>query len=287
MPSESLINQEVDEETGLLFFDPQQEEKARREKDFIEKQKNMQNLLKDVNGQTNAALQASTSAMMNKGHGNQRQNFLTSLKHMQNKKHAMSIEKIKSTFVATELIPEATGSKSKSKVDDLGLLEDRDSDSEFDPEANEMNHAPAQVWDDEENLIHENAPQDDQEEGEEELSQHLSAQEDEKMSDAASEQSQIVAPKRRVVADISSNASQASVLRKQKLKQRNNKARGFFDEEAELGSDDENNDDVKKQINKKDVEENEEGLDSDLEGFVDKGDQELVPDAEQDALDKY
>jgi len=37
MPSESLINQEVDEETGLLFFDPQQEEKARREKDFIEK----------------------------------------------------------------------------------------------------------------------------------------------------------------------------------------------------------------------------------------------------------
>jgi len=44
---------------------------------------------------------------------------------------------------------------------------------------------------------------------------------------------------------------------------------------------------VKKQINKKDVEENEEGLDSDLEGFVDKGDQELVPDAEQDALDKY
>jgi len=62
---------------------------------------------------------------------------------MQNKKHAMSIEKIKSTFVATELIPEATGSKSKSKVDDLGLLEDRDSDSEFDPEANEMNHAPA------------------------------------------------------------------------------------------------------------------------------------------------
>lgn len=44
---------------------------------------------------------------------------------------------------------------------------------------------------------------------------------------------------------------------------------GFFEDEAELGSDDENNDAIKKEINKNDVEENEEGLDSDLEGFID------------------
>lgn len=44
----------------------------------------------------------------------------------------MSIEKIKSTFQSTELMPENKGSK--SKIDGEGLLEDRESDSEFDPE---------------------------------------------------------------------------------------------------------------------------------------------------------
>jgi hypothetical protein len=44
-------------------------------------------------------------------------------------------------------MPEA---KSKSKVDDQGLIEDRDSDSEFDPE---RDGKPAQEWDDEENFI--------------------------------------------------------------------------------------------------------------------------------------
>jgi len=43
---------------------------------------------------------------------------------------------------------------------------------------------------------------------------------------------------------------------------------GFFDQEAELGSDDEDNDDVRIVINKNDVEENEDGLDDDLDGFV-------------------
>lgn len=53
----------------------------------------------------------------------------------------------------------------------------------------------------------------------------------------------------------------------------------FFDTEAGLGSDNEANDDVVKRIDKNDVEENEEGLDEDLEGFVEKGD--LAGDAEE------
>ena len=41
-----------------------------------------------------------------------------------------------------------------------------------------------------------------------------------------------------------------------------------MEEEAELGSDDEENDDYIRQINKNDDEENEDGLDDDLDGFV-------------------
>jgi len=69
---------------------------------------------------------------------------------------------------------------------------------------------------------------------------------------------------------------------------RRNKARGFFDEEAELGSDDEGNDDIRKVINKNDLEENEDGLDSSLDGFVDKeGDHQVIGEAEDDALLKF
>jgi len=55
-----------------------------------------------------------------------------------------------------------------------------------------------------------------------------------------------------------------------------------------LGSDDEQNDDIRKKINKDDLEENEDGLDSDLDGFVVKGgDQEEIGEAEQGALNKF
>ncbi len=46
------------------------------------------------------------------------------------------------------------------------------------------------------------------------------------------------------------------------------KLRQFFDEEAELGSDNEDNDDYMKAIDSNDEEENEEGLDENLRGFV-------------------
>lgn len=90
---------EEEEETGLVFYDPQKEERARREKEFLEQQRNLSNLLKDGNqNSTNAAIQAANTALMNKGAGNQRQTFLTNLKHLQNKKNAMTLDKIKSTF---------------------------------------------------------------------------------------------------------------------------------------------------------------------------------------------
>ena len=63
---------------------------------------------------------------------------------------------------------------------------------------------------------------------------------------------------------------------------------GMLDDEAELGSDDEDNDHVQKQINKNDDEENEEGLDEDLNGFVVQGnDEEINPDNEEEAYKKY
>lgn len=59
-----------------------------------------------------------------------------------------------------------------------------------------------------------------------------------------------------------------------------------MEEEAELGSDDEENDDVRKVINRNDAEENDEGLDSDLEGFVVKADDEEIGDPDEAMYDK-
>jgi hypothetical protein len=50
-----------------------------------------------------------------------------------------------------------------------------------------------------------------------------------------------------------------------------------------LGSDDEEKDEKMKKIDENDLEENEDGLDSDLEGFVVKGDEEEVGEAEDAA----
>lgn len=42
----------------------------------------------------------------------------------------------------------------------------------------------------------------------------------------------------------------------------------YLDNEAEMGSDDEEKDDIRKDIDYNDEEENEEGLDEELKGFV-------------------
>jgi hypothetical protein len=54
--------------------------------------------------------------------------------------------------------------------------------------------------------------------------------------------------------------------------------RKFYDDEAEMGSDNSENDDVRKNIKRDDEEENEDGLDEDLKDFVvhEADDQEVI-----------
>ena len=88
----------------------------------------------------------------------------------------------------------------------------------------------------------------------------------------------------------SQESSEAALMLKQRQnlkKKQLEKVAGFFDDEAELGSDDENKDDTKKQINKNDIEENEEGLDSDLDGFVDNRDEKEIGDPDDGAEEKF
>lgn len=62
----------------------------------------------------------------------------------------------------------------------------------------------------------------------------------------------------------------------------------FIDEEAELGSDNEENDDRRKKINKDDIEEDEDGYDTDLNGFVDhRNDEDLIGAADEDMHEKF
>lgn len=64
----------------------------------------------------------------------------------------------------------------------------------------------------------------------------------------------------------------------------------FLEEEAELGSDNEEHDHVRKRIKSDDDEENESGLDSDLDGFVDNGplgDDEEIEEANAAARERH
>lgn len=140
---------EEEEETGLLFYDPAKEAREQREKALLENHRNRQNLLKDSGAGTNAATQAVASTLFKQA--NHRTNFLTNLKQLKNKKNAMSLEKVKSTFQATELLPEANKSKSKKVDGEEEALEDRESDSDFDPEKG--GQEAGQLWDDEENFL--------------------------------------------------------------------------------------------------------------------------------------
>lgn len=82
-----------------------------------------------------------------------------------------------------------------------------------------------------------------------------------------------------------------AIAKKRRKREREMRAK-LFDDEAALGSDNEENDDRVKHIDKDgDSEEDESGLDSDLEGFVEKGaivgDQEEIQAGNQAALDLY
>ena len=61
----------------------------------------------------------------------------------------------------------------------------------------------------------------------------------------------------------------------------------FYEDEAEVGSDDEEHDDVRKDINRDDEEEDEEGLDEDLGGFVVHGDEEEIGGVPEGAMEKF
>lgn len=64
----------------------------------------------------------------------------------------------------------------------------------------------------------------------------------------------------------------------------------FLEMEAELGSDNEENDDNKKKINRDSEEEDEDGMDSDLEGLVDDaplGDDEEIEAANQAMYERH
>ena len=92
----------------------------------------------------------------------QRLNFLNELKNKQKAKNTLTLEKVKETFQATELKDDEKQKSKAAEIDEEGLIEDRDSDSDFDEKK------VTTGWDDEENLD-ENAA--NEEEGEEEMSQ--------------------------------------------------------------------------------------------------------------------
>lgn len=79
-------------------------------------------------------------------------------------------------------------------------------------------------------------------------------------------------------------------LRGRKPKIMNKELAAMFDDEAELGSEDEEHDNRRKEIDRDDIEENEEGLDKDLEGFIDynmPNDNDDIHDPNNAALQKY
>ena len=70
----------------------------------------------------------------------------------------------------------------------------------------------------------------------------------------------------------------------------NKELAALFDDEAELGSEDEDHGDRVKKIDRDDIEENEDGLDEDLEGFIDReiaNDNDDINDPNNAALSKY
>lgn len=137
-------------------------------------------------------------------------------------------------------------------------------------------------WDDEENFIedgseNEEAVEDgDDEQNAEELSKSGRVAPAMSVTNESDQVPKISAPRRlkktKSQASVSSNHDGASVKEKKRalIQIPKSQLAGFFEDEAELGSDDEEHDDVdKKAINRQDIEENEEGLDSDLDGFID------------------
>ena len=66
----------------------------------------------------------------------------------------MTIDSIKKTFKSTEFDDKKTSKTKSGEIGKDGLIEDRDSDSDFDPEKLKNDSGKnAQIWDDEENCL--------------------------------------------------------------------------------------------------------------------------------------
>ena len=91
-----------------------------------------------------------------------------------------------------------------------------------------------------------------------------------------------------VVSNMTAKERKLMEKNKRELERKRKAIRKFMDEEAELGSDDEENDDGRRDIDRGDAEENEEGLDDDLDGFVVYGaDDEEIADPDSDAYRRH
>lgn len=150
--SSSLLNNlpEVDEaDEGLIFYDPQAEAQASKEAELLEKQRNKMNLQKE-SGATMASMAAVQLVMKTQ---NQRGNLLAQLKkqNMQKRSQNLTLEKVKSTFQATDW------NESKPKASSKTEIEDEEDDSDFDEEKalEEQKRNTENIWDDEENVIDE------------------------------------------------------------------------------------------------------------------------------------
>lgn len=144
------------------------------------------------------------------------------------------------------------------------------------------------MWDDEENLVRPNqrnrlmTEQSEDEEAEEELEDEV----EELVEGQPSAKSRSATHSQ--MSSLSAKEQKALEMRLKAQERKKRMLRRFLDEEAELGSDDEEKDDIRKQINKNDDEENEDGLDADLEGFVvHEGDEAEVGDANEDLQAKF
>ena len=117
---------------------------------------------------------------------NQRTNMFAMLKkqNMQKRSQNLTLEKVKETFQATDW----NESKAKPTSKEVEEIEDAD-DSDFDEDKalEEQKRQSTEMWDDEENVIQEEAPM-AEEEGEDEISLHEAP---DVMSEQASEKASV------------------------------------------------------------------------------------------------
>ena len=122
------------------------------------------------------------------------------------------------------------------------------------------------------NATLENMSNHEQEEGEDEIEEH---------EDGTEEVDEILTRRKQTDKRAKKRKQQLAKEKKAKLKK-------FADIEAELGSDDEGNDEGKaKSINSDDDDENEDGLDEDLKGFVVQGQDEEIGGANDEMMQKF